>query len=174
MPADGNRWNNGVTHFPAFAHSVFVPIYICVCVRAGWRPAWQVGGSHLFPALQHLSSRTFLHLVPVTVPSGVCNLYFSSICTASCSFPSVSWTVQTLTDLWEMAIHVIDISIKVPSDVTSFGTMMLISEGPGPLILLAVNLKCFGMKKITTALMVTVLPVSPSTPLWVYSVQVVQ
>lgn len=96
--------------------TVCLCLYICVCVRAGWRAAWQVGGSHLFPALQQLSFRTFLHLVPVPVLAGVCNLYFSSICSTISSFPSVSWT---LTDLLEMVIHVMDTAVKATDDFTT-------------------------------------------------------
>lgn len=119
-----------VWHTFLHLHTVCLCLYICVCVRAGWRVAWQVGGSHLFPALQQLSSRTFLHLVPVTVPSGVCNLYFSSICTAISSIPSVAWIVQTLTDLLEVVIHVRDTFVKAINDFTSFDTTMLIIEDP--------------------------------------------
>ncbi len=52
-PLGGNYWNNGVTYFPAL-------VTVCFCVRAlGGGALWQVGGSHLFPALQEISSRTF-------------------------------------------------------------------------------------------------------------------
>lgn len=104
-PADGNRRNNGVDTLSCLC-TLCDWVCMYVCVRAGWRAAWQVGGSHLFPALQQLSSRTFLHLVPVTDPSGVCNLYFGSVRTAISSFPLVSWRVQTLIDLWKMVTHV--------------------------------------------------------------------
>lgn len=78
-----------------------------------------MGGSHLFPALQQLSSRKFLHLVPVTVLACVCKLYFSYTCSAISSFSSVSWTVQTLTDLVEMVIHVMDTVVKAIDWFTS-------------------------------------------------------
>lgn len=51
----GNYWNNGVTYFPALC----VCLYEFVWERAGRGALWQVGGSHLFPALQEISSRTF-------------------------------------------------------------------------------------------------------------------
>lgn len=106
-----------------------------------------MGGPHLFPALQQLSSRTFLHLVPVTDPSGVCNLYFGSVRTAISSFPLVSWRVQTLRDLWKMVIHV-----RANCQGNQGLHNILYNDAgfrrpTGTLILPAVNLKCSDTKR---------------------------
>lgn len=109
--------------------SVVVPVFMCLCesrvegcLTGGW-----VTSVSCSPTV------IFLYLVPVTVPSGVCNLCFGSICTAISSFPSVSWTVRTLTDLWEMVIH---------AWVTYVIWYIDFRRPTGTLILLAVDLKC--------------------------------